>query len=92
MPLVLIGLVNPPVYAAGEGNHQIQSFAHAKRILIREIYRGHQKTFYCGSQYTRHEDWSGSILYPWNLSENDLLNGATEIPNASIVAAHHLKV
>ena len=53
MPLVLIGLVNPPVYAASEGNHQIQSFAHAKRILIREIYRGHQKTFYCGSQYTQ---------------------------------------
>lgn len=51
--LVLIGLVTGFVYAAGKGNRKIQSFTKAKKILIREIYRGHQTTFYCGSQYTQ---------------------------------------
>ena len=53
IPLVLICLVNGPVYAGSKGNRQIRSFTKAKRILMREIYRGHQKTFYCGSQYTQ---------------------------------------
>lgn len=51
--LVFIGLITMPVYAAQKGNRKIQSFTKAKRILMREIYRGHQKTFYCGSQYTQ---------------------------------------
>jgi deoxyribonuclease-1 len=51
--LVLICLIVTPVYAAQKGNRKIQSFTKAKRILMREIYRGHQKTFYCGSQYTQ---------------------------------------
>ena len=53
IPLALVCLVNEPAYSADRGNHQIQSFAHAERLLIREIYRGHQRTFYCGSQYTQ---------------------------------------
>lgn len=51
--LVLVCLVSGPVNAGRKGNRQIQSFTKAKRILMREIYRGHQKTFYCGSQYTQ---------------------------------------
>lgn len=51
--LVLICLMAMPVYAAQKGNRKIQSLTKAKRILMREIYRGHQKTFYCGSQYTQ---------------------------------------
>ena len=51
--LVLICLIAMPVYAGSQGNRQIQSFTEAKRILMREIYRGHQKTFYCGSRYTQ---------------------------------------
>ncbi|MGD9133056.1 MAG: endonuclease [Desulfobacterales bacterium] len=51
--LVLICPVSGPAFAAGKGNRQIQSIGKAKRILMREIYRGHQKTFYCGSQYTQ---------------------------------------
>ena len=51
--LVLIFLVAMPVHAAQKGNRNIQSFTKAKRIMMREIYRGHQKTFYCGSQYTQ---------------------------------------
>jgi len=50
--LVLICLIAMPVHAAQKGNRNIQSFTEAKRILMREIYRGHQQTFYCGSQYT----------------------------------------
>jgi deoxyribonuclease-1 len=51
--LTLICFVAGPVYAARKGNAKIQSFSQAKRILIREVYRGHQTTFYCGSQYTQ---------------------------------------
>jgi deoxyribonuclease-1 len=51
--VVLICLIAIPVYAGSKGNRQIQSFTKAKRILMREIYRGQQKTFYCGSQYTQ---------------------------------------
>ncbi|MEJ2727645.1 MAG: endonuclease [Deltaproteobacteria bacterium] len=51
--LVLICPFSGAAYAAGKGNRQIQSFSTAERILMREIYRGHQKTFYCGSQYTQ---------------------------------------
>jgi len=53
IPLALICLVNEPVYSAGKGNRRIQSFTQAKRILMKQVYRGHQKTFYCGSQFTQ---------------------------------------
>ena len=51
--LLLICSVAGPVYAARKGNTKIRSFNQAKRILIREVYRAHQTTFYCGSQYTQ---------------------------------------
>ena len=51
--LILICPVSGSAYAAEKGNRQIESISNAKRILMREIYRGHQKTFYCGSQYTQ---------------------------------------
>ncbi len=53
IPLALICLVHEPAYSADKGNRQIQSFTQAKGILIKEIYRDHQKTFYCGSRYTQ---------------------------------------
>ena len=48
-----ICFITTVAYAAPKGNRQIQSFTKAKRILMREIYRGHQRTFYCGSQFTQ---------------------------------------
>ena len=51
--LLLICFVAIPVYAERKGNTKIRSFTQAKRIMIREVYRGHQTTFYCGSQYTQ---------------------------------------
>lgn len=51
--LLLICLVAGPVCAERKGNTKIRSFNQAKRILIREVYRDHQTTFYCGSQYTQ---------------------------------------
>lgn len=51
--LLLICFVAIPVYAERKGNTKIRSFSQAKRIMIREVYRGHQTTFYCGSQYTQ---------------------------------------
>jgi deoxyribonuclease-1 len=51
--LMLIGFVARPVYAARKGNRTMQSFSKAQRILVKEIYRCHQTTFYCGSQYTQ---------------------------------------
>ena len=51
--LVSICFIATVVYAAPKGNRKIQSFTKAKSILMREIYRGHQRTFYCGSQYTQ---------------------------------------
>ena len=51
--LFLICLVAGPVNAERKGNRKIRSFSQAKRILIREVYRAHQTTFYCGSQYTQ---------------------------------------
>ena len=51
--LVSICSIATPVYAAPKGNRKIESFTKAKRILMREIYRGHQTTFYCGSRYTQ---------------------------------------
>lgn len=54
IPFALICLANEPVYSdSTKGNHKIQSFAQAQRILMKEIYRGHQNTFYCGSRYTQ---------------------------------------
>ncbi len=38
---------------AGEGNTSIQSFNKAKKILIKQIYRAHQTTFYCGCTYSQ---------------------------------------
>ena len=49
----LICLAAEPVYAARKGNRTMQSFSKAQKILIKEIYRCHQTTFYCGSQYTQ---------------------------------------
>ena len=51
--VVLICLFTVPVYAGQKGNRKIHSITKAKRILMREIYRAHQATFYCGSQYTQ---------------------------------------
>jgi deoxyribonuclease-1 len=51
--LLLICLQAEPVCAGRKGNTKIRSFSQAKRILIREVYRAHQTTFYCGSQYTQ---------------------------------------
>jgi len=42
-----------PVDANRQGNTTIDSFNQAKKILIKKIYRGHQVTFYCESQYTQ---------------------------------------
>jgi len=53
MGLISIYLICGHVYADSRGNRKIQSFTKAKRILIRQIYRGHQTTFYCSSQYTQ---------------------------------------
>jgi len=38
---------------ADEGNTSIQSFSKAKKILIKQIYRAHQTTFYCGCTYSQ---------------------------------------
>jgi deoxyribonuclease-1 len=51
--LILICWFSGSIYADSKGNRKIRSFQKAKRILIREVYRGHQITFYCGSQYTQ---------------------------------------
>ncbi len=51
--LASICFITAVAYAAPKGNRQIQSFTKAKRILMREIYRGHQRTFYCASQFTQ---------------------------------------
>lgn len=50
---VLFCLVARPVDANRQGNTTIDSFNQAKKILIKKIYRGHQATFYCESQYTQ---------------------------------------
>jgi deoxyribonuclease-1 len=51
--LTLICFVAGPVYADRKSNRTMQSFSKAQRILIKEVYRCHQTTFYCGSQYTQ---------------------------------------
>jgi deoxyribonuclease-1 len=51
--LALISFVAGPACADRKGNGTFQSFNEAKTILIKEVYRGHQTTFYCGSQYTQ---------------------------------------
>ena len=53
--LVLIWIFSAAetVNAGRKGNRTMQSFSKAQRILIKEIYRCHQTTFYCGSQYTQ---------------------------------------
>jgi len=50
---VLFCFVAQPVDARRQGNTTIDSFNQAKRLLIKEIYRGRQITFYCESQYTQ---------------------------------------
>jgi deoxyribonuclease-1 len=50
---VLFCFFAQPVDAGRQGNTTIDSFNQAKRILIKEIYRGRQMTFYCKSQYTQ---------------------------------------
>lgn len=51
--LLLICFGTESVDAARKGNTKIHSFNRAKKIMIREVYRAHQTTFYCGSQYTQ---------------------------------------
>jgi deoxyribonuclease-1 len=51
--LTLIGFLAGPVYADRRGNRTIQSFSKVQRILLKEVYRRHQTTFYCGSQFTQ---------------------------------------
>ena len=51
--LTLICFMAGSVYAERKGNRRIQSFSKAQRILIKDIYRCRQTTFYCGSQYTQ---------------------------------------
>jgi deoxyribonuclease-1 len=52
--LITVFTLVTSVHAAGsKGNTTIQSFSKAKKILIKKVYRGHQTTFYCESQYTQ---------------------------------------
>ncbi len=51
--LVTVFTLTTSLHAASKGNTTIQSFSKAKKIMIRQIYRGHQTTFYCESQYTQ---------------------------------------
>ena len=51
--LVTVFTLATSVHAASKGNTAIQSFSKSKKILIKQVYRGHQTTFYCESQYTQ---------------------------------------
>jgi len=51
--LITIFVLTTSVHAAPKGNTTIQSFNKAKKILIKQVYRAHQTTFYCESQYTQ---------------------------------------
>jgi hypothetical protein len=88
--LVLICLIAMPVHAAQKGNRKIQSFTKAKRILMREIYRGHQQTFYCGSQYTQGK-YVIRISFISIHSATNFLNGAMGTHDAWIAGAGLLK-
>jgi len=93
--LTLICFVAGPVYAARKGNAKIQSFSQAKRILIREVYRGHQTTFYCGSQYTQGKyvvHNNGYVPRRKSRRAPDFPNGAMVILNAWIPGANLSKI
>ncbi len=51
--LITVFTLATSVHAASKGNTTIQSFSKAKKILIKQVYRGHQTTFNCESQYTQ---------------------------------------
>jgi deoxyribonuclease-1 len=50
--LITAFIVTSSVQAGSKGNTRIQSFKKAKKIALKQVYRGHQTTFYCESQYT----------------------------------------
>ena len=51
--LITVFTLTTSAHAASKGNTTIQSFSKSKKILIKQVYRGHQTTFYCESQYTQ---------------------------------------
>ena len=50
--LSLIILFTATVYSADHGNTTNQSFNKAKKILLRQVYRDHRITFYCGCPFS----------------------------------------
>jgi len=51
--LITVFVFATSVHAGSKSNTTIQSFRKAKKILVKQVYRGHQTTFYCESQYTQ---------------------------------------
>ncbi len=70
---------------AGEGNTSIQSFSKAKKILIKQIYRAHQTTFYCGCTYSL-----GKVITDTNgyVPKNERWRRAHRLEWEHIVPAH----
>jgi deoxyribonuclease I len=51
LSLSLVFLCTGPAFPADRGNTTIQSFSKAKKILLRQVYKDHRTTFYCGCPF-----------------------------------------
>ena len=51
LSLALVFLCTGPAFPADRGNTTIQSFSKAKKILLRQVYKDHRTTFYCGCPF-----------------------------------------
>ena len=51
LSLALVFLCTGSAFPADRGNTTIQSFSKAKKILLRQVYKDHRTTFYCGCPF-----------------------------------------
>jgi deoxyribonuclease I len=51
LSLALVFLFTGPGFPADRGNTTNQSFSKAKKILLRQVYKDHRTTFYCGCPF-----------------------------------------
>ncbi len=70
---------------AGEGNTSIKSFSKAKKILIKQIYRAHQTTFYCGCTYSQGKEITDINRY---IPKNKRWRRAHRLEWEHVVPAH----
>ena len=73
LSLALVFLCTGPAFPADRGNTTIQSFSKAKKILLRQVYKDHRTTFYCGCPFNSKKKFSPVTTTPQKEIINELI-------------------